>query len=196
MTRSIGALLLAAFMVVGPMAAVAAPMPAAPALRDEAAVRLDLSKRFIAALQTDQMTTMMAQMSTSLTPARPGLSPERTEAVNRATAAAIGSMMPRMFDAMAPIYADIFTLEELTGLVNFYESDLGQSMMAKSYLAGPRISAVVMGMMPDVMKGMAEAVCKELACTAEERARIDASLAEAGYGGGSTAPAPAPHKAH
>lgn len=190
MIRLIIALLFASAVFASPMAASAASLP-----RDEAQVRLDLSRRFIAALQTDQMTAMIGQVSTSLTPPRAGLTQAQTEAVDRAMVEMTEQMMSRLFDAMAPIYADIFTLEELTGLVAFYESDIGQSMMTKSYAAAPRITAVVLEMMPDIMSGIADSMCKELGCTAKQRADIDAGIAAAGFGPSAAPPAPTSHKA-
>lgn len=175
MTRLIAVFLCFAALMASPMTAQAEPM------RDEAAVRLSLSRRFIAALQSDQMATMLGQMSVAFTPPAEGLTDEQRNALQRATVNATTQMTTRLFDAMAPIYADIFTLEELTGLVAFYESEIGRSMMAKSYAAAPRITEVVMGMMPEMMQGMADSMCKDLGCTAQERAQMDAAIAASPY---------------
>jgi hypothetical protein len=177
MKRLIAAFVIVSALLAGPLAAHAEPMP-----RDEAAVRLELSRRFIAALQTDQMSSMITQMTTSLTSPQEGLSDAQTQALRRAMATATDEMMSRLFDAMAPIYADIFTLEELNGLVGFYESDIGRSLMAKSYAAAPRVTAVMTAMMPEIMHGMVDTMCKELGCTAQEREQMDAAMAAAGYG--------------
>ncbi|WGM48665.1 hypothetical protein KOAAANKH_03571 [Brevundimonas sp. NIBR10] len=165
-------------------------------MRDEAAVRLELSRRFIAAIQSDQMGAMLGQMTVAFTPPAEGLSDEQQAALRRATAAATAQMSTRLFDAMAPIYADIFTLEELSGLVAFYESDIGRSMMTKNYAAAPRITEVVVGMMPEMMQGMADSICKDLGCTAEERAQMDAAIAASPYGSENAAPAPASRKSN
>lgn len=190
MMRLFIAMLFASAVFASPMAA-----SAAPPLRDEAAVRLDLSRRFIAALQTDQMTAMIGQLSTSLSPSREGMTQAQSDALDRAMATMNEQMMSRMFDAMAPIYADIFTREELTALVAFYESDIGQSMMTKSYAAAPRITAVVLAMMPDLMRGMADSMCKEMGCTAKQRADFEASIALSGFGP-TSAPASPSAKGH
>ncbi|HEX8470147.1 MAG TPA: hypothetical protein VF633_03460, partial [Brevundimonas sp.] len=108
-----------AALTVGPLSAHAegtsANVPASTAVRDEAAVKLELARRFIAVMQTDQLGAMIGQMTTSMTPTKDGMSQDESDAMRRAIQRAAGEMMPRMFDAMAPIYADIFTLEELTG---------------------------------------------------------------------------------
>lgn len=189
MNRLIAVLLCLGALLAGPMMAHAEPM------RDEAALRLSLSRRFIDALQADQMATMLGQVTATLSPPTEGLTDEEAAAIRRATTAMTTEMTGRLLDAMAPIYADIFTLEELNGLVAFYESDIGRSMMAKSYAAAPRITAVVMEMMPEMVQTMVDSMCKDLGCTTQERARMDAAIAASGYGG-AVDPAPRPRKPH
>jgi len=189
MKRLITLLICVSALFAGPTIAHAGPM------RDEAAVRLSLSRRFIDALQADQMATMIGQVTTTFAPPAEGLTDDERAAIQRATTAMTTEMTSRLLDAMAPIYADIFTLEELNALVAFYESDIGRSMMAKSYAAAPRITAVVMEMMPEMVRTMVDSMCKDLGCSAQERARMDAALAAAGYGD-AAAPAPAPRKSH
>ena len=173
----------------------APPVAAVPEpIRDEAAAKLRLARRFIALMQTDQMGAMISQMTTAMTPPRAGMSQAQSDAVRHAIQTATEAAMPRMFDAMAPIYADIFTMEELTGLVEFYESDIGRSMISKMYEAGPRMSEAAMSIVPDMMHDMADSMCKELGCSDEERARMDQAMAEAGYGPRSPAQTPAAAK--
>lgn len=181
MIRPLIALMFAGVVFASPMTANAAPP------RDEAAVRLDLSRRFIEAIQGEQMAASLGQMANSFRPPQAGLSAEEAAAVDRAMIVAMEQGLPRMFDAVAPVYAEIFTLEELTALVSFYESEVGRSLMAKSAAATPRMTEVVMAAMPEVMREMADGMCKELSCSASERSAINASIAAAGFG-----PAPAP----
>ena len=88
-------------------------------------------------------------------------------------------MMPRMFEAMAPIYADIFTLEELQALVDFYQSDVGRSMVTKSYQAAPRLAEAVQAIMPEIMAEMGNVLCDEFECTAEQRRELKAAMSQA-----------------
>ncbi len=39
--------------------------------------------------------------------------------------------MPRLIDAQASLYASVYSLSELRGLVTFYRSPTGQAMIAK-----------------------------------------------------------------
>ena len=180
-----GGLILVALMA-GPLSAHAegasTGASAPTVVRDEDAVKLELARRFIAVMQTDQLGAMIGQMTTSMAPTKDGMSQEESDAMRRAIQRAAGEMMPRMFDAMAPIYADIFTLEELTGLLEFYESDIGRSMMRKSYAAAPRLTEAMTAMMPQLMRDMGNTMCKELSCTAQQRAQMQEAMAQAGYG--------------
>lgn len=143
----------------------------------EAAEKLALSNRFIALLQTDQFSDMYSQMMTSMMSSRGGMTEERSAALGRALSRVSEEMFPRLFSVMAPIYADIFSLDELRTLVAFYESDVGQSMMRKSYAAAPRITEAMTALMPELMSDMVDIMCDETGCTDEERARRRAAVA-------------------
>lgn len=171
------AIAIAAALLAAPVAA--QTEAAAPA--DDAAVRLELSRRFIAALQAEQMGTMIGQMVTGLTPPTEGMSDAQQASVRAAVVRASTEIMPEMFDAMAPVYAELFSREELTAIVTFYESDVARSMIAKSYAATPRLTEIMVGMMPRIVHRMSDVMCEELQCTAQQRAAMDAELARKGY---------------
>jgi hypothetical protein len=84
-----------------------------------------------------------------------------------------------MFEAVAPVYADIFTLEELQALVAFYQSDVGRSMMSKSYAAAPRIATAIQGILPELMADMGDQLCNRFECTPEQRREVKAAMATA-----------------
>ena len=157
-----------------PVAAAAAPV------RDEAAAKLALARRFITAMQGEQLGASLAQMSGSMIPPNENLAADQNAAIRRAMEQSMADLLPRLFDAMAPVYADIFTMEELTALVNFYESDIGRSLMTKSLEAAPRISEIANAMMPEVLHDMMDTLCKEMGCTTAQRQAIDEELAQSG----------------
>lgn len=160
--------------------ALLAATPAAAQQADDASKRLALSHRFIELMQTDQMGAMLGQMSAAFAPAP---TEDMTEAETADYQALMEDMMavmlPRLFDAMAPIYADIFTLEELEGLVAFYESDIGQSMMRKSYESAPRITTAIQAMMPQLMVEMGDMICDRYNCTPDERREMKVAMGSA-----------------
>ncbi len=144
-----------------------AARPAAEAKQD--ALKLQLANRFITLMQGDQMGEAMGQMMAAMTPASLADASTAEIAEYRSLMTEISTrMMPRIFEVMAPIYADIFTVEELQALVAFYESDLGRSMMTKSYAAAPRIAEAMQSAMPAIMSDMASVICDRFECSAEE----------------------------
>ena len=89
---------------------------------DDAAHRLQLAERFIELMQVDQMGEMMQGLASSMVPpSSRDLPPHEQRILADALGQAVGQMMPRMFEAMAPVYAEIFTLQELDDLVALYE---------------------------------------------------------------------------
>jgi len=150
-------------------------VPAAP---DEAARRLELAERFIALMQVDQMSEMMQGLAVGMVPPSSRDLPAREqEILTAALTEAVGQMMPRMFEAMAPVYAEIFTLQELEELVAFYESPTGLAFVTKSFEAFPQITAVMNSIMPEILNDMATNLCDSLGCTPDELRELKAEIA-------------------
>ena len=77
-----------------------------------------------AALSVDAMTaSFRKQMATLL----PGFHPEAWDSL----AARIHRQLPAIHDSLAPLYAARFTVEELQGLVAFFESPLGRRFVSQ-----------------------------------------------------------------
>ena len=79
--------------------------------------------------------------------------------------------MPKILDATAQAYAEVFTTEELTAMDNFYESPVGQSMLAKTPQVMAKIMPKVTGFLPDMMAETQKRVCAEIDCTAQKDAK-------------------------
>lgn len=182
MKKTISAMAAAALLSVGVMPAPvlaedqSTPAPATTQAKADA-LKLQLANRFIAAMQTEQMSGMMGQMATVMLPeSLEGASADEVAEYRDVITDMTSRMMPRIFDAMAPIYADIFTVEELRALVEFYESDVGQSMITKSFEAAPRMMEAMEVIMPEVMADMAAAMCERFECSAEELREMKAAM--------------------
>jgi len=154
------------------LALCAAPMAhAADAAPDPAKVAL--VKRYFAALHFNQlMSGMMKQMAPALMAQAKAQHSEITEAQSQAVADAMSETMndfvPKMTDAMIPVYADIFTTEELTKLDEFYEGPVGQSIVAKMPEATQKMMPVMMRLMPDLQADMMKNLCAKIDCTAKK----------------------------
>jgi len=179
MKQLIGSLILALTLFTAPAALAGT--------RAEEAQKLALANRFITLIQGDQMGASLGQMTSALMPENHGMSPEEAARFREAMSEVTASMTARVFEAMAPIYADIFTLQELQALVDFYDSDLGRSMMQKTYAASPRMAAEMQAIMPELMADMGAQLCDRLDCTPEQRREMKVGMS-AGIGAGSGAP--------
>lgn len=190
MRSMISILGLSAALLAGPVVAQDAGVPEVPAadgtalvqVSDPAAFRLTLARKLIALMQTDQMADMMNQVTASFAVDDPRLNAEEQAMMDEVSAEMVEMMIPRMFDAMAPIYADIFTIEELQAVIEFYESDVGRSMLKKSYAAAPLMIEAVQDLMPEMMGEMADRICNRMECTPTERRQMKAEMMRAiGY---------------
>jgi hypothetical protein len=150
--------------------------PIAAEARDEASEKLELAHRFVGLVQPEDMGHAMAESLSGLFPSADGLPPEKARAVQETMSEMMQEYMPALFKAMAPVYADIFTLQELQALVAFYESDVGRSMVRKSYEATPRVTAVAQQVLPSVIERAMDRLCDRLECTAQERREMKSQL--------------------
>lgn len=166
------------------LAVMAAPLSASA--RDQASERLDLAYRFVALMQVEDMAKAMEASFVDLFPATTGMDPEEPRAVQDTMSEMMQEYMPALFKAMAPVYAEIFTLEELRALVAFYESDVGRSMVRKSYEAAPRVAVVAQTVLPPILERAMNRLCDRLECSAEERQNMKSALKGQG---GQAAPA-------
>jgi len=174
MKRLIGGLILALTLLTAPAAMAETT--------DVSTEKLALANKFIALIQGEQLGASLGQMMAMMMPESTTLSAEQATEVREAMAEATASMLPRMFEVSAPIYADIFTLEELQALVAFYQSDVGRSLMSKSYAAAPRIATAIQGIMPELMADMGDQMCNRLECSPEQRREMKAAMAVAARG--------------
>ena len=161
-----------------------APAAHAQQLQDEDAIKLALATKIITRVQTQQMTDALgAVVEASLPAVVEGLSEAQSAEIRTLMVDSFSALMPRMFDAMAPVYADVFTIEELRGLNAFYESDLGRALLEKTFVALPRINAaseaVVMEAMPGIMTRVGDRLCVHLKCTPDQRREMKAAMAAA-----------------
>ena len=139
----------------------------------EREARLAMAERAFDALQADQMAAQMTTIMQAMPQSELRDMPARERAAIEDTMADVmETMMARMFEGMIEVYADTYTMEELTALATFYESPIGQSIMHKSNQMTPQVIALMNEIMPDTMRQMANGVCDRLDCTADERRQL------------------------
>jgi hypothetical protein len=107
---------------------------------------------------------MMAQVRKS----HPELTDTEFKAATDAITESTGDFIKKMTDASIPVYADIFTVEELTKMDEFYETPVGQSIMAKVPEASQKLMPTVMALMPDFQADVQKRLCTKIDCSAKK----------------------------
>ena len=177
---------LALFVTHAGEAAALQAKPAVPAAGEPSARQMALSRRYIELMQTDQLSVVIRssiEMGMNLEPGAGEIPAEdRAFLVDLATELT-SDLLPQMFDRMAPVYARTFSEEELTALIAFYDSEMGRSILDKTYASMPEANAAMMEVMPQLFEKMAARICARYGCdTADALAAMGA--------GGVSAPAP------
>jgi hypothetical protein len=170
MRQFIFAAALALSAVASPSWSQPASPPAAVSPDAATAARFDLAKRYFAAIHYDQlvdsmMDKMLPAMMDQATKANPSLSDKERTVIIEATTDA-GKAFNHDFGREAiTVIADTFSEEELTAMVNFYESAVGQSIMRKTPTMIPRLTQMAVTHMPALQADIAKRVCAKLDCS-------------------------------
>lgn len=155
-----------------------APTAWADAASDRAE-RLGLANKLFSVMQGDEITEALRAMVTVMLPQESEMPTDEAARLHSAVTEATMEIMPRIFGAMAPVYADTFTTEELRFMLDFYDSETGRSIMRKTVEATPALNEAMMSVMPSLMSDMADTLCTHLECSAEERRQMKAGMAAA-----------------
>lgn len=136
---------------------------------DSSAAKTALAEQLIGLLNVDKnydatyqrMLKMQDEMADSQ-----GLTPEQKQQRDHATQAALKVVKEyASWEAIKPtfvqIYSDIFTAEELQGMIDFYKSPVGQKWLEKQPLVQTavmqKMGALMAGLQPKIMAAMKEA---------------------------------------
>jgi uncharacterized protein len=157
--------------------------PQAPAAGQPSARQMALSRRYIELMQSDQLSVMIRsaiEMSVNTEPGAADMPTEDREFLLDLVTELTTDLMPQMFDRMVPVYAQVFSEEELLALIAFYDSEMGRSILEKTYSSMPEANAAMMEVMPQLFEKMAARMCAHYGCDTSEL------LEEMGVGGGRT----------
>jgi hypothetical protein len=149
-------------------APVAAATDAAVMARKEALVR-----RYFVAVNIDKtmdamMKSMAPAMFEQMRKSNPSITAETSKAVSDATIEAMAEIEPKYMSLLVDIYADAFTEDELTQLVDFYESPVGRSVTAKTPALAPKVTQVMVTLMPEIQASIKAKTCAKIACPTEK----------------------------
>lgn len=144
------------------------PPAAAAAQAADLAERQAMVRRFFVAMQFEKMMNgMMESMWEPMISENEEIPAEKRELVRSAAMAAFAVVLPQMIEANVELYAEAFTLQELTELVAFYESPTGRSLMAKSVMLTRQAGDMVERFTPIMEEEMVRQICARMDCSAD-----------------------------
>ncbi len=161
------AVLAGATLTATPVRASEAPQAAS----EPSARQLALTRRYIDLTMTEQFDDAIRQMiadQASLDPDTRNLPAEDQRFLVDLTGELTTDMVPRMIDAMIPVYARAFTETELEALIEFYDTELGRTILEKTMVAMPEANRAAMTVLPQMMDKMAARICQHYGCEANE----------------------------
>lgn len=158
---------------------------AAPALAQSqpSARQLELTRQYVQLAQGDQIETALRQMlATDPSNDLGDLPAEDRDFLLDLTSEILADLMPKMMEAMVPAYAAIFTEQELEALIAFYDTEMGRSIINKTFQVMPEINTAVASIIPEMFQKMASRMCARYGCDPRE------ALAEMYEGAGMAPP--------
>lgn len=163
---------------VAPSSAIPSDTVKDPAL---AARKMILVKRYLAAIHFDKMmSSMMDAMIPPMVQEQRQSNPNITDAQAKIVTDALKDTMvdftPKIMDRIAILYADAFSEDELTQIVAFYESPVGQSIITKSTALLAQVGPIMSDIMPGLKDEMVQKICQKMDCGAAdmEKAKVRA----------------------
>lgn len=153
--------------------AMAEGQKAPPAAGEPSARQLSLSRRYVELMQSEQMEATVRALvagQAEMSGAGRDLPAEDRQYLIDLSTELAREMVPQMMDRLVPVYADAFTEEELSALISFYDTEIGRSIVEKTYASLPEANEAMMSVMPQMMEKMIARVCARYGCNQDEMA--------------------------
>lgn len=132
-------------------------------IQSEEQTRLELSRRYYEALNLDAMVeAMLDGMLPAILANSPNaalLSEKQRKAIGEVSKEATLSILPQLKQATITLTAEYFSTEELGALVDFYESPLGKSIVAKTPAYSARSGELMRDILPTVTAKIPSLIC-------------------------------------
>lgn len=159
--------------------------------------QLELTRQYINLLMTDQLEGAIREMvgdEMANDTSAPALPAEDRRFILDLTAEMTTDMVPLMVQEMVPVYAAVFTEEELLALIAFYDNPLGRSIADKSIIVMPEANRAIMSVVPQMLEKMALRMCQHYQCTPEELEEMRRGMREGFETGSGESVAAAPRR--
>jgi hypothetical protein len=144
--------------------------------------RLAAARHLIQTMHAERLADqVISAMETSVVASMPKSSPDgkqsNAQAFQGEMLEEMRTIMPKLFDHMASIYATDFTDDQLAEIDRFYASPTGQALLAEAPRMSQQIVPFVMAQMPDAIERAFDRSCRKTACTPEQRAAMAKAVA-------------------
>jgi len=148
----------------------AAPSQAGEPASQPTARQLQLAHRYIELIHIDKTyaDTMRAIGPSILAsmPKEAGKDPALQQKVLDAVNEAASDLMTTLVKKMEPLMAEVYTEEELSDLVTFYESKSGKALIDKQGLIAAKMAPLMKDVMPQFQASLKDKVCAKVDCKA------------------------------
>jgi hypothetical protein len=151
-----------------PPARAQAPAPASAAAPSEKTVKL--VRRVLAATHMERqvdvmMTNLMPVLMEQQAKLHPNLTADDQKMILELTHKIImEDFFPKLVERSVPIYASVYSDDELEAMARFYESPTGQAILAKAPLITPKVAEATRELMPQAMSEMVRQLCAKMNC--------------------------------
>lgn len=98
----------------------------------ETARKVTLAKRYMELADVTKSVTRLTEAMTDAMPIEDEVPAPVAKAMRESAVESMQAIMPKLIDRYAVLYAEAFTLQELEGIVTFYESPTGRAMVQKN----------------------------------------------------------------
>lgn len=143
--------------------------------------QLELSRRYLELMMTDQFESVIHDMlgqEFANDQEMQGLPDADRAFIIDLTAELTTDMVPAMITEMVPVYASVFTEQELDAMVAFFETPMGRVIAEKSVQVMPEANRAVMAVVPQMLEKMATRMCQHYGCTAAELQELRRGMRE------------------
>lgn len=155
--------------------------------------QLELSRQYLNLMMTDQFEDVIHQMlgdQMASDQSMQAVPDEDRRFIIDLTAELTTDMVPLMIAEMVPVFASVFTEEELEALVGFYDTPMGRIIAEKSVRVMPEANRAVMAVIPQMLEKMATRMCQHYRCTPAELQELRRGMQQGAGLADSAAPPP------
>ena len=172
----------AALTLAGAIGAHAQAPPPGPAVDSERLALAQQIYQMVGAQTLSATSSALKTMLGSVTTPAAGADPAREQAMKAALTDSVDRMIPKVLQGTVQIMAQDFTVEQLRGMLAFYQSPTGQAVLQKMPEVTSQSIRLSRSLIPAMMRDFETDYCRRIACTDKEQAafaQVNARLSQA-----------------